>query len=252
MNDKHTEQPQDARKRDSGRVIEFFSRLWHILTRRYTLHRTRYTVVIFLVVALSTLFLQKTAPTHISIHSTTVSSVSQSTQAPSVHLQQTTTPNSMSQADIAISAHNKADRATSDTTACAILTPVVARQILPPPVIQMTNDTSDSRTSTVNVTSCEYRSTATSASNKTVRLTIHAALSTLGALENDVQFGSGKPANVETIPGYGQSAFWNSTSSQLSILKNDTVYIVSCSTGIPPILSNLSDVSLIAQAILKI
>ena len=68
----------------------------------------------------------------------------------------------------------------------------------------------------------------------TVILNAYLAKTSLGQSTNMVVFGSERPPDVQDMPGYGQSAFWDGRTGTLSVLKNNNRYDISRKTGDPP------------------
>ena len=74
----------------------------------------------------------------------------------------------------------------------------------------------------------------TPASQKQASLVVRSPRSDTGKQANrNVFTGSAKPANVEQVSGFGESAFWNPEFGQLNILKNDAWYIVEAGPSVP-------------------
>jgi hypothetical protein len=89
------------------------------------------------------------------------------------------------------------------------------------------------------VISCAY-----SNGSNSVSVVEHIANNTnLGASTNDVNFGSGLPSGAVGVGGYGDSAFWQQSTSQLNILKNNNWYLISYSKQGSSSLSNAEQVA---------
>jgi hypothetical protein len=122
---------------------------------------------------------------------------------------------------------NAATNNQSVTDACSLLTLSVARQLLGTGASSSTpSDTSSLQANATNVSSCAYTS-----GGKSVQLGVRKPTSTVGASENDVAFGSAKPASAVTVQGYGQSAYWDPNNDTLNVLGDNNWYIISRSSN---------------------
>jgi hypothetical protein len=83
-----------------------------------------------------------------------------------------------------------------------------------------------SQTADTTVMTCAYSNNSGSAT-----VVVHRAHTTIGASSNEVAFGSGRPSGVTAVSGYGSSAFWQSTSSELNILHDNDWYVIASSAG---------------------
>jgi hypothetical protein len=126
------------------------------------------------------------------------------------------------------------------TPACKLFTDQSAQQILGSDTSVNINesiiltDTADMQTS-----ACVY----TNATPETIRLEAYIARTALGRSANAVEFGSGRPAEMQNMPEYGQAAFWNNSTGALHVLKNNNRYIISRTKN------NLSDTKTAANII---
>lgn len=69
---------------------------------------------------------------------------------------------------------------------------------------------------------------------KQASLLVRGAKTNSGADSNTSVFkGANKPANVQEVGGYGESAFWNPEFGQLNVLKNNNWYILSVGPSNP-------------------
>lgn len=69
---------------------------------------------------------------------------------------------------------------------------------------------------------------------KQASLLVRSARSDKGKQANeDVFKGQNKPAGVENVTEYGESAFWNPEFGQLNILKNKNWYVLQYGTSVP-------------------
>jgi hypothetical protein len=81
------------------------------------------------------------------------------------------------------------------------------------------------------VSTCTYTqntgSNAPTSTAKSATLVRREPKTPQGITSNHNEFGPLKPAQVEDVAGYGDSAYWDSPHGQLNILKNDVWYIIS-------------------------
>jgi hypothetical protein len=90
----------------------------------------------------------------------------------------------------------------------------------------------------------------TPTSQKRASLMVRTPRSDTGKQANkDVFTGNNKPANVESIEGFGDAAFWNPEYGQLNILKNEIWYTVEVGTAVPSE-HKADEAKLLAKAIL--
>lgn len=112
----------------------------------------------------------------------------------------------------------------SPTRTCKLFTLQLATQILgDSATLSKPESITTSETADMHVSSCVY----TTASRGTVSLTAHLASTPLGQSTNAIEFGSGRPAGVQDVPGQGQAAYWNEGNHTLSVLKNNNRYVLS-------------------------
>lgn len=132
--------------------------------------------------------------------------------------------------------------AVPDTAACKLLALDAARRVLGRDALPDTaKSINGEKTEDIAISTCIYVHASTSAT-----LIVHAALTSLGASENALQFGSDKPAGVTDVPGYGQAAYWDSAQNELNILDNNNWLVLSRSDGSGP--SGLDGVNAVAKA----
>lgn len=90
--------------------------------------------------------------------------------------------------------------------------------------------------SDLEVSTCTYTEQTTSAAvpgRKSASLLIRYPKTDKGALSNRNEFGPLRPAAVQTVSSYGDSAYWDPSHGQLNILKNDIWYVVSYGQAAP-------------------
>ena len=113
------------------------------------------------------------------------------------------------------------------TAACKVFTLDDAKKVLGSSAIS-TPATPSTSTSAMDVSNCVY-SNGSSDSNsiQTASILLRTPKNDTGKNANISQFQSQKPANVQTVNGYGQAAFWSSQYGQLNVLKNNSWVILS-------------------------
>ncbi|RTK95116.1 hypothetical protein EKI60_01525 [Candidatus Saccharibacteria bacterium] len=85
---------------------------------------------------------------------------------------------------------------------------------------------------TLSVSNCTYTLNTNTelpispAKIKTAQLYVRAAKSVEGIASNKEQFDTKRPAGAQVVTGYGQAAYWERTTGQLNILKNNNWYII--------------------------
>lgn len=99
------------------------------------------------------------------------------------------------------------------------------------------NTTGSSSTADIQVSTCGYTvpPTGTTGLGNILgsSLLVRAAKTQDGADSNAMQFKSGKPADAQTVEGYGDAAYWYPTLGQFNILKHNNWYILSYGTPKP-------------------
>jgi hypothetical protein len=136
------------------------------------------------------------------------------------------------------------------TQACIAFTKQTAQQILGAnAALSSVQSTVISETPDIATSACTYANGMTDASRKTVVLVAHLAKTPLGQSANGIEFGSGKPSDAQSIPEYGQAAFWDNTTSTLHVLKNNNHYEITRTSGSAPIPDSLEDIKIAANAI---
>ena len=117
------------------------------------------------------------------------------------------------------------DTAAPAKTACSILTLQVAESGLGTNDLRLAaDDAQQESTSEIAASGCTYK---TQDESGMMRLTMRRPLTALGRTSNAVQFGSGRPSGSESVPGYGQAAYWDAGQSTLHILAGNTWYSLS-------------------------
>jgi hypothetical protein len=118
--------------------------------------------------------------------------------------------------------------AESASPACRQFTLPLAKQVLGNTAsLDQTNSTVISETADMLVSSCAYAAGNTN----TARVEAYSAKTSLGQSANTIVFGSGKPADVQDVPGHGQTAYWDNAAKVLFVLKNNNRYDISLASG---------------------
>lgn len=135
------------------------------------------------------------------------------------------------------SSESSSDRAT--VAACDILTLDIAKKVLGNTAEKPKDATmADASSDDIAVTQCLFQTSASDAENlgdqKQASLLARSAKTDAGAATNREVFDVRvRPAGVETVEGYGESAFWNPEFGQLNILKGGNWFILQVGGGIP-------------------
>jgi hypothetical protein len=121
--------------------------------------------------------------------------------------------------------------------ACGIFTLADAKQLLGDSAKGGESQV-DTSSPDVDVTTCNYLQDLSSSnvpvsSSKSAVLTVKIPKTQNGIKSNLGQFGPIKPAAVQDVSGYGDSAYWDPEHGQLDILKNNTWYILSYGSTTP-------------------
>lgn len=77
-----------------------------------------------------------------------------------------------------------------------------------------------SQNSNTTIVTCAY-----SSGSNNMSIVAHLARSSIGQSDNAVSFGSGRPQGVTNVNGFGDNAYWQ-TSTGLNILKRNIWYVV--------------------------
>lgn len=95
------------------------------------------------------------------------------------------------------------------------------------------NGLSDSASGDVAVSTCSYSGAPglTAQDTRTITLLSRSAKSAAGAASNKSVFGKDKPVGKQDVSGVGDAAFWDSTLSQLDVLKGNNWYIIGNMSG---------------------
>lgn len=123
----------------------------------------------------------------------------------------------------------------SQNRACRLLTLGEAKQLIQDAVKSNQNPVYQSSPD-LEVSTCMYSEQAPSiaaAGRKSASLLVRYPKTSKGALSNRNEFGPLRPAAVQTVEGYGDSAYWDPDHGQLNILKNDTWYVLSYGQAAP-------------------
>jgi hypothetical protein len=136
--------------------------------------------------------------------------------------------------------------------ACKVLTPEIAAHYLGE--TPETSDTSSTEASSddINVSNCAYSTKfviGQPASLRSASLLARSAKTNDGVDSNKNVFIDQRPAGAETISGYGNDAFWNPSTGQLNILKNNNWYIVQAG-GTSPASRTVADAKKLADLVI--
>jgi hypothetical protein len=132
------------------------------------------------------------------------------------------------------------------TAACKLLTVAIARQVIGAGAAPITGK-DDSATADIATTTCTYTNGVLGSRNVTVSLITNVALTSLGASENALVFGSDKPSGTADVQGIGQAAYWDPSVGQLNVLSENNWYIIRRDSGSPPASVGESDVDALAR-----
>lgn len=137
--------------------------------------------------------------------------------------------------------------------ACELFTLAEAKQLMGEAASEGSN-TAPSSSSDVNVDTCSYTNNATSVpAIRTATLMVRSALTDDGMDSNRAAFepgGAANPADATAVSGYGEKAFWDQTTRQLAILKDNT-WIGIVYGGTNPANSTLDDAKKVADLVAK-
>jgi hypothetical protein len=139
---------------------------------------------------------------------------------------------------------------TPQTSACKLFTQLLAVQVLGNNAsVSPSESITISETVDMEMSSCTYTSGGSTTTQKTVSLQAHRAKTALGESANAVQFGSGRPAGVQTVPGFGQAAFWDNMTGTLHVLKSNNHFTINLTRGIPAQIGDQHDTEVAASVI---
>jgi hypothetical protein len=127
-------------------------------------------------------------------------------------------------------ANNQSQPVLKFKTACNIFSLADAKQLLGANAKGGTNPIYNSMQNDLAVSSCTYTqdsgSNAPIASSKSATLLVRSPKTDKGAISNSNQFSVVKPADVQDVSGYGDTAYWDNAHAQLDILKNNNWYVL--------------------------
>ncbi len=128
--------------------------------------------------------------------------------------------------------------------ACEVLTSAIAQKISSGATSGQESPSQD--TPSVSVSSCSYYDSSAKVS---VGLLVRGAKDTSGAQTNRAQF-AGIPATGQSVSGYGDAAYWDTSFGQLNILKHGNWYILT-DGGVAPTSHKLDDTKKLADLIIN-
>ena len=135
--------------------------------------------------------------------------------------------------------------------ACELLTLTEAKQLMGESTTEGSN-TDPTASDDINVDTCSYINNATTVSTiRTVTVMARSALTNDGLDSNKEAFetgGAANPSGAKAVDGYGDKAFWDPTTHQLAILKDNT-WIGIVYGGTNPINNTLDDAKKVADLI---
>ncbi|HET7528738.1 MAG TPA: hypothetical protein VFJ84_00725 [Candidatus Saccharimonadales bacterium] len=126
-------------------------------------------------------------------------------------------------------------KASPQNRACGLFTLNEAKRLIQDAVKSNQNPVYQS-SADLEVSSCVYSEQAPSiaaAGRKSATLLIRYPKTPKGALSNRNEFGPLRPATVQAVAGYGDSAYWDPEHGQLNILKSGTWYVLSYGQAAP-------------------
>lgn len=113
------------------------------------------------------------------------------------------------------------------TIACKFLNMSVAQSVLGSDAVpDSSRSVNGTQTADIAVSTCVFVN-----ASEVATLVLHTALTSLGASENAVAFGSDRPSGVTGVSGYGQVAYWDPATGELNILDNNNWLALSRSHG---------------------
>jgi hypothetical protein len=115
---------------------------------------------------------------------------------------------------------------TSSSPACKLFTKSVADQALKIEATLNTDSALTSETEDLQISFCTY-----SAQGRALTLVAFLAKTDVGKSMNSIEFGSGRPADVQNVTTIGQAAFWNESLATLYVLKNNNRYTIALTNG---------------------
>ena len=134
--------------------------------------------------------------------------------------------------------------------ACSLLTLAEAKEILGESASEGTNTPAVSG-GDVKVSNCSYTNNATVVKDiRVITVTARAPLTQTGVESNKVLFDQQRPSGAETVEGYGQDAFWDPASHQLTISR-DNNWISIVYGGTNPANNTLADAKLVGDKVIK-
>jgi hypothetical protein len=120
------------------------------------------------------------------------------------------------------------DKISASRRACGIFTLAEAKQVLGESAKgggnQLESGSGDIDTSTCNYSQDLSSTNAPVSGARTASLTVRIPKTADGTKSNQSQFGVDKPVTAQDVAGYGDSAYWDTESGQLNILKHDIWY----------------------------
>lgn len=86
----------------------------------------------------------------------------------------------------------------------------------------------------MNVSTCSYTSNAPEAKDLRVStVLIRSPLTEIGVSTNGEAFASEKPEGTEDVSGYGEKAYWDPATGQMSVLQQDRWFIINTGAAAP-------------------
>lgn len=111
----------------------------------------------------------------------------------------------------------------NDGACMSVLSTATAQKVLGASVTAQRDNGVMSQTVDITTTNCAYTAGADVAS-----AVLHAARTSVGASTNDLTFGSERPHDAVSVKGYGSAAFWQPSTGELNILKDNNWYVIHC------------------------
>lgn len=134
--------------------------------------------------------------------------------------------------------------------ACEVFTEAEAKTVLGAEATLGSN-TAPATSDDIAVSNCNYTNNATSVPDvRTATLLARSAMTDTGMESNQAAFSDGRPQDAQIVEGYGEEAFYTPSTGQLSVLKDNTWYLITYGSTNPSNYS-LDKVKAMADVIVK-
>jgi hypothetical protein len=197
--------------------------------RNLTGHQAFRTIVLVMLLAIIALTAYVMQPSSKPTNARTATSVSSTTKQTTTSHTTRAPQNSPSKSSppAPTSSGNKAASNSATTTGpCdSVLTSSQAKSVVGGSPSASSSNGITGQSADITTITCTYSSGSSTAS-----IIEHKSSTPTGQHENDDQFGSSRPSGVTSVSGYGQVAYWQ-TSTGLNVLQNNNWYIISVSNN---------------------